>query len=383
MITYKFKLYESKRNRYLEQQIDIAGAIYNHCIALHKRYYRMYCKSLNAYRLMKHITELKRLPKYAEWNTVGSQAIQDIAQRIDRAYKLFFRNQKNRIKSAPPSFKKVRKYKSFTLKQAGYKLFDDNTIKIQGRMYRYFKSREIEGKVKTVTVKRDALGDIYIHIVCETPQVEVMPRTGKIVGYDFGLKTFLRASDGVDITSPEFFKQGQNDIKRLSRQLSRKEKGSNNRAKAKLELERAHKKIANKRNDFHFKLARSLAEEYATICIEDLNIKAMQRLWGKKISDLSHAGFVEILKYQCSKVGSQVIEIPRFYPSSKECSVCGYMNDGLRLEDRKWICPNCGAHHDRDRNAAANIERVGASTLGVEIVRPTRADLVDPRIPCL
>lgn len=328
-------------------------------------------KNLNSYALMKHITKLKKLPKYAEWNIVGSQAIQDIVQRIDKAYQLFFRNHKNHIKSAPPSFKKVKRYKSFTLKQAGYKLFDDNRIQIQGRAYKYFKSQEIEGAVKTVTVKRDTLGDIYIYIVCETPQVEMIPRTGKIVGYDFGLKTFLKASDGEDIVSPEFFKQGQCEIKKLNRQLSTKKNGSKNRRKARRELAKAHIKIADKRKDFHFKLAKRLSEEYAVICIEDLNIKAMQRLWGKKISDLSHSSFVNILKYQCSKVGAQVVEIPRFYPSTRTCHVCGVMSENLTLKDREWTCHGCGTHHDRDYNAAVNIMMVGASTIGVEIIRPT------------
>ena len=372
MKTYKFKLYQHKRNRYLERQIDLAGIIYNHCIALHKRYYRLYGKSLNVYALMKHLTKLKKLPKYSDWNSLGSQAIQDIAQRIDRGYKLFFRNREHGIKSSPPSFKKVKKYKSFTLKQAGYKLYSDNRIKIGDRIYKYHKSREIEGKVKTVTVKRDSLGDLYIYVVCETSNNEILPRTGKSVGYDFGLKMFLTASDGKNIVSPEFFKQSQKQIAKLNRELSKKQKGSNHYKQAKRRLAKAHKRLADKRRDFHFKLALKLASEYATICIEDLNIKAMQKLWGRKISDLSHSSFVNILKYQCSKTGSTVIEIPRFYPSSKTCSACEFVYEELTLGDRKWTCPNCGILHDRDLNAATNIHRVGASTLGVETVRPTQ-----------
>ncbi len=372
MKTYKFKLYQHKRNRYLERQIDLAGIIYNHCIALHKRYYRLYGKSLNVYALMKHLTKLKKLPKYSDWNSLGSQAIQDIAQRIDRGYKLFFRNREHGIKSSPPSFKKVKKYKSFTLKQAGYKLYSDNRIKIGDRIYKYHKSREIEGKVKTVTVKRDSLGDLYIYVVCETSNNEILPRTGKSVGYDFGLKMFLTASDGKNIVSPEFFKQSQKQIAKLNRELSKKQKGSNHYKQAKRRLAKAHKRLADKRRDFHFKLALKLASEYATICIEDLNIKAMQKLWGRKISDLSHSSFVNILKYQCSKTGSTVIEIPRFYPSSKTCSACEFVYEELTLGDRKWTCPNCGILHDRDLNAATNIHRVGTSTLGVETVRPTQ-----------
>ena len=168
MRTYSYKLYHAKRNKNLHKSINIAGSIYNHLIALHKRYYRLYGKSLSANKLKKHITKLKRTKKYAYWNNLGSQAIQDIAERIDRAYKLFYRNLKHGIKTAPPSFKKVRRYKSFTLKQAGYKLHEDNKITIMGKIYKYHQSRGIEGKVKTITVKRDPLGDLYLYIVCQS-----------------------------------------------------------------------------------------------------------------------------------------------------------------------------------------------------------------------
>ena len=114
MKTYCFKLYNANRNRKLHKQINIAGCIYNHCIALHKRYYRLYGKSLSAYSLKTHLTKLKKLERYAFWNTLGSQAIQDIAERIDKGYKLFFRNLKHKIHTAPPSFRKVKKYHSFT-----------------------------------------------------------------------------------------------------------------------------------------------------------------------------------------------------------------------------------------------------------------------------
>lgn len=368
--TYSFKLYSNKRNKHLHNQIRIAARIYNHCIALHKRYYKMYGEYLPLYKLLKHITKLKKTSRFSYWNGLGSQAIQDVAERIDRAYKLFFKNLKRKVRTAPPSFKKSVKYKSFTLKQAGYKILDDNRVQINGKIYRYFKSREIEGKIKTVTVKRDTLGDIYVFIVCEQEQPQIMARTGEMVGYDFGLKTFLKASDGYDIESPLFFKQNAARIAKLNRSLSRKVKGSNNRRKARKDLARAHKRIANMRKDFHFKLAAELCADYAFICIEDLNIKAMQRMWGRKISDLSHSQFVQILKYQAAKCGTTIVDIPRFYPSSKTCSKCGYIVDELPLSVRSWVCPECKSEHDRDYNAAVNISRVGASTLGRDIVSP-------------
>jgi putative transposase len=167
-----------------------------------------------------------------------------------------------------------------------------------------------------------------------------------------------------------FFQQSAVKIAKLNRSLSCKEKGSHNRRKAKLELARAHKKIANQRDDFHKKLALELCLEYSTICLEDLNIKGMQKLWGKKISELSLSSFVKILEYTSAKTGAAVVKIPRFYPSSKTCHVCGYIHAGLQLKDRIWTCPECHTEHDRDFNAAINIQRVGASTLTGDTVRP-------------
>lgn len=366
--TYCFKLYKAKRNKKLHKVINIAGIIYNHCIVLHKRYYRLFKKSLNIYKLQKHLTKLKKIGKFSYFKEVGSQAIQDITQRIDRAYKLFFRNLKHKIRTAPPSFKKIRKYKSFTLKQAGWKLLKGNIIEINKQKYKYFKSRDIEGIVKTITIKRDTLGDIYLYFVCETNENKVLARTGKSVGYDFGLKQFLTASDNEDIKAPLFFKQNANDIKKANRILSRKKKTSNHRRLAKIALARLHKKISNQRKDFHFKLANKICSEYALICIEDLNIKGMQKRWGRKISDYGFSEFIKILEYKAREIGSIVQKIDRYYPSSQICHVCGTKNPETKnLAVREWICAKCKTSHDRDRNAAINIWKVGASTFFGEI----------------
>ena len=362
MRTYRFKLYKSKRNRKLHKQINTAGLIYNHCIALHKRYYKLFGKSLNLYQLQKHLTKLKKISKFAYMKELGSQAVQEIARRIDRAYRLFFRNLKHKIRTAPPSFKRVSKYKSFTLSQSGYKYTGkDNSIIIRKQKYRFFKSREIRGKVKQLTVKRDTLGDIYVYFICENEENEVLARTGKSVGFDFGLKTFLTASDGKDIKAPLFFRQNANAIKMANRNLSRKAKGSNNRKKAKIALARLHKKVANQRDNFHWQTASKLVGEYALICIEDLNLKAMQKRFGRKISDLGFADFVSKLKYKAHRAGASVVEVDRFFPSSQLCSDCGYQNTETKnLTIRKWTCPKCGNIHNRDRNASINIEREGS-----------------------
>lgn len=370
--TYKYKVYQSKKNKKLHQQINISGIIYNKAISLHKRYYRRYKTHLNVYQLMAHLAKLRKRSKYMFWNLVGSQAIQDICQRIEKAYKLFFRNLKHGIKTAPPGFKKVKKYKSFTLKQSGWTLLDENKIKIGSHVYKYAKSRGIEGVIKTVTIKRDALNDIYLLF---TVKQEVTPSNtrgnNRVCGFDFGLKTFLVSSNGSDIKNPLFFKQSQKDIKTANRELSRKQKGSNHYKQAKRKLAKVHETVKNRRKDYQFKIANQLTDNYDVLIFETLNIKGMQRLWGKKVSDLGFSSFVNIISYYGVVKGNTVHFLDQWEPTTKPCSVCGYMNHTLTLKDRMWTCPNCFAEHDRDKNAAMNIERLGASSLGLGDVRPS------------
>jgi putative transposase len=410
---FKFKLYQSKRNRYLTDRIRIAGQIFNHCIALHKRYYRLYGKSLSANKLKKHLTKLKRLQKHQHFNQLGSQAVQDVAERIDKAYKLFFSNLKARKANktansptigncrqvsslsrsgvrpkrvvSPPNFKKSRKYKSFTLKQTGYKFLGGNRVRIGEKIFKFFKSRNIQGNPKTVTIKRDRVGDLWLIVttdwkdgklahdtdcgqVCPSP--EINPRCGNSIGFDFGLKTFLTGSDGTQYQSPLFFKRGIRKVKQANRNLSRKKKGSRNRIKANLHLARAHRKVANQRNDYHWKLANEITDKYDVICFEDLNLSAMQRLWGRKITDLGFYSFLQKVQYLAEKGPGKVIRfIDKWFPSSKMCHKCGCLN----LRDRQWTCDSCETAHDRDLNAAINIHAVGTSTAGVDTVRPAVA----------
>ncbi len=162
--------------------------------------------------------------------------------------------------------------------------------------------------------------------------------TGETAGFDFGLKTFLTVSDGTQIESPEFFKCSINEVRKASKSHSTKQKRSNNREKARLNLARKHKKIANQRHDFHFKLANRLTNEYDVLCFEDLNLEGMKRLWGRKISDLGFADFLRIAEYYASMRNKKVIFIDRFFPSSKTCFECGLVKENLELKDRTWVC---------------------------------------------
>ena len=364
--TYKYKLYKTKKTNHIDNTINISGIIWNHCIALKKRYYKMYGKSLNMYQLQKHLTKLKKLEKYSYWKKVPSQAIQNITERIEESYKKFFKKQ-----GGLPSFQKVKKYKSYTLKgKIGYKI-ENNVISLNGYKYKFWKSREIDGKIKTITVKRDNIGDFYICITLELEEPKYNITSGKSVGIDFGLKKFLTLSDDIDIEAPLFHLKNLKEIKRLNRELSRKKRNSNNRKKAKEKLAKLHIKIDNQRKDYQHKLSTSLANEYDYIFIENLNMNGMKKLWGRKISDLAFSQFVLMLEYK-----TNTHKIDRFYPSSKTCSRCENKNDSINetlegLKDRIFVCGKCGFEIDRDLNASVNIHRVGASTLKLDTVIPS------------
>ena len=333
----------------------------------------MWGKHLNCAKLQSHIAKLRK--RNPLWHSVGSQAVQDICQRIEKAYQLFFKHNKKGVR--PPGFKKVKKYKSFTLKQAGYKFLSGNRVKIGNRVYQFWKSRSWEGTVKTLTIKRTLLGELFMVIVVDNcPKSEGKFTTGRIAGFDFGLRTFLTCSDGSAIESPQFLKQSLNAIKKASRQHSKKLKGSSNRERARKNLVRKHEDISNRRRDWFWKLAHELTNKFDVLCFETLNLKGMQRLWGRKISDLAFGEFLQILEWIAKKKGKQVVFIDQWYPSTKTCSSCGHVLEKLDLSVREWRCPSCESVQGRDENAAKNICAVGASTAGLDDVRRAIAAIV-------
>ena len=364
-------MYSNHGNGELHKMIDGHADVWNHCVALQRRYYAIYGKYISKFRLINHISKLKRTSRFAHWNQLPSQSIQDVATRIDKGYRAMFEARVSGKKWGRPRFKPRRKYKSSTLLQAGWELLPGNRIRIRKRIYFYFKSRDVLGNPKRCTIKRDAVGDVYICILTDYVEPDLnRVMTGKIAGFDFGLKRFLTGHNGHDIDSPEFFKRSLNAIKRANGNHSRKRKGSNNRERARLDLARKHRKIERQRDDFHWKLAHQLTDEYDEIRLEDLNLQGMKSLWGRKVSDLGFADFVKKLVYIAKRKGVKIKCIDKWYPTSKTCSVCGAVNEALNLRDRTWQCNDCGTLHDRDRNAAINIFRVGASTHAGEDVSP-------------
>ncbi len=368
--SYKFKVYHNaKRNKVLHDGINIAGIIRNHAIALQRRYYRLTGKYIAIGHMKKHIAKLRmRTEKYSYWKVVGSQAVQNILEQLDDSYGRFFKKQ-----GGLPRFCKVKKRKSITLKQAGWKLIDCNKpkrgiirITLEGRKtrdFRFVKHRNIpaHADIKTVTIKRDAAG--RLRVIFSVVEKVVMPEmvktsSGKIGGFDFGLKQFLTVDNGAQIESPQFFKQDLPQIRQIQRRVSKKPVDSNNKRSGLKHIARRYIRIADKRRDFAFQLAYDLCDHYDIMVFEDLNLKVMQKLWGRKVSDLGFHQFTKILEYVAIKRGKRLVYIDRWERTTGKCSGCGHTQN-LALSDRIFNCKACGLVLDRDHNASINIREAG------------------------
>ena len=399
MRTFKYKLQDHQRNKHLHSDLEIIAHVYNHFIALCRRHYRIYgqCegyKRLTFNRMSKHLTKLKRLDQYTRWRIPFSWAVQNALKRIERGYINFF---EGRAK-VPPKFRSRHKYRSMTFDgsqikieqvadaEYGIRRSPVAKIRINTRWYRFWYSRPIEGNIKQGTVKRDTLGDFYITITTDNEGLIPEPRTGETAGFDFGLKTFLTCSDGTKYESPLFYKRSATHVAKASRALSKKspsvefpdrsgnsaaglddprrralKRGSNNREKARLNLARAHRKIQRQREDHHWKLALELVRKFDICFFEDLNLKGMVRLWGRKISDLAFSDFMLKMRWQAHKRCKDVETIDRWTATTTVCHSCGQKHAFIDLKVREWGC-SCGINHDRDINAAINIKKVGTST---------------------
>ena len=346
----KYRLYRSGRDKHLIRQIHAAASIWNHCLALQKRYYRMYGKHLGANRLMKHIAKLRKRSEF--WSCLGSHAMQETITRLDKAWQAFFKGQRRM-----PRFKKSRLYTSFTFKsQAGWKCLGDNRIRIGKHNYKFALSRPITGDIKTVTIKRDRIGDLWIFFSVGEDAEYSTPNEDDVttpIGIDMGLKTFGSLSNGDEIVSPQYLKQSLQELRIKSKALSRKKVGSRNRHDARRRVARLHRKVADQRRHWAFKTAHELCDQFDGIGIEDLELRGMMRLWGRKVSDISWGEFARILEYVCQKRGIVFKKVDPAY-TSKACNECGEINKELQLSDREWAC-ECGAVLDRDTNAAINI----------------------------
>ena len=354
MLTYKYKLYSSRKNKRIGTLMREACFVWNRCLALQKRYYSIYGKYVGANRLKSHFAKRYKM------QNLHSQSVQEVIERLDMAYQRFFRH----LAKRPPKFKKHSDMASVVFKQGGFKINGNRfTVNKLKTTFKFSLSRPLKGDVKRLSVNRSPLGDYYICVVTDAEAKRYgKTHNGASVGIDFGLKTCLTLSDGQAVENPQFLKRNLASMKKASRKFSNAQKGSNNRERKRMGLDRCHEKVVNSRTDWQWKLAHELCRSYDNIFVEDLVLTGMSKRWGRKMNDLAHGRFVEILGMVASKYGCNLRKIDRFYPSSKTCE-CGFVNSNLSLKDREWVCPHCGRVNDRDLNAARNILRRGIGEL--------------------
>jgi putative transposase len=321
--------------------------------------WRMQRISINSYSQMAQLSDVKKTnPEYSE---VGSQVLQEVLERLDKAYKAFFRRINNGEKVGYPRFKGKERYDSFTLKKQGWKINGKYlTISNIGR-FKLRLSRPIQGNIKTITIKREQSSKWYACFSCDNVPEKKLMESGNVIGLDVGIKSFLVDSDGNSVDNPNYFRKSERQLIVRQRRLARRKMGSRRRNKARILVAKLHERVKNQRSDFLHKLANEYLAKYGTICVEDLNIKGMVKNHhlAKSISDAGWGQFIGLIEYKAVEAGRQLIRIPRFEPSSKTCSECGTINQDLKLSNRTWVCKSCGTAHDRDNNAAKNIRRVG------------------------
>ena len=381
--TYKFRLYPNReQSELLARHFGCARFVYNHFLNQRKEQYRLTGKSDNFYAQERSLTELKKQKATAWLKEVNSQSLQFALRSLETAYTNFF---KKRAKF--PNFKSKHSKNSFTVPQ--------HVSIVGGRLFLpKFKEgikchvhREITGKVGKATISKTPSGKYFVSVFTEEEYVTPVKKSGKSVGVDMGLKDLLITSEGETFKNNRYTKRYERKLAKAQRYLSRKKKGSRGFENQKLKVARLHEKIANSRADYLHKCSISLVRRYDTICIEDLNVKGMEKnhRLAKSITDASWGIFVSMLTYKAEWNGKKVVKIDRYFPSSQTCNVCGYVNKHTKdLSVREWECPVCHTHHDRDVNAAINILRFGLNHTSAGAVDYTggeevRADLSESR----
>lgn len=363
----EIRLYPTKSQaNMINKNIGAARVAYNTMLFRKKKHYENTKESLN----VKPVDLYDEFPWMKE---VDSRAITSAYMDLNASYNNWFNslNKKTKQVSKAPKFKKKEhkgSYRNTSMPSVPESLFRNGKIFIPMLKLTSFRNDglniSIIKKIRNLTIKRTNTGKYFCSICCDC-EVSEYKHTGEVIGIDLGIKDLVIDSNGNKYSNPKYQEKLEKKIKHLQRVYSKKIKGSKNQEKARLKLATAYEKLSNKRKDNLHKITTKLIKENDIICIENLNIKGMTKNHhlAKAIQDCSFGTLVNMLKYKAAWNNRQIIEVGRFFPSSKLCHCCGHKMDYMGLEVREWTCPNCGETHDRDINAAINILNEGLRIL--------------------
>ena len=362
----KIQIYPNTvQKEFIAKQLGCCRLIYNKLLDYKKTQYEQNKQSVSLSQLGKYLTNLKKQDEYLFLNDVYSVCLQQSMQDLIKAYDNFFK-----LHKGYPKFKSKKDTKQscrFSNVMFKYKCdkINGNRItlikQLSNILFKCSRKDEIylnhlQKYIQSITLIKSSSEKYYLSI-CIDYNIIQKEKLDTIIGLDLGIKDFIVDSNGNRYENKHFYKNQENKLKKLNKQLSKKQKGSNNRNKVRIKLAKVYEKITNQRNTYLHQITSKLVNENQIICIEDLNVKGMlqNHKLAKSIQELSFYEFRRQLEYKCRWYGRQLIIIDRFYPSSKTCHNCGHIYKGLKLNEREWICPHCGKLIDRDYNASLNI----------------------------
>lgn len=358
--TYKFKAYlntETEKNTL--EVLELCRQVYNLCLEQRRDTYKNFLKSVSSYAQIKQLPELKEA--FPEFKKIPSQSLQEVVERLDKAFQSFFRRVKSGDTPGYPRFKGYGRYDSLTLKQAGWELEGSKLLvpKLGTFKVRFHRTIPKCAKIKTITIRRTQTGKWYVCFSCDNVPAKVLPKSKKVVAFDVGCESFLTDSNGLKVENPRYLKASQDKLATLQQKLVTQTKGTKARLKTRNHLAKVHEKISNQRLDFHHKVAKHYVDTYGTIIHEKLKSWNSFRSLNKSMRDVAWFQFFNILHCKAEEAGREVVEVnPK--NTSQVCSQCGEMVK-KNLSVRVHNCPHCNCSLDRDFNSALNILRLGTS----------------------